>query len=77
MKNRDRDDLDAVVNERVFDLVQLELRFSSADLRFTPDVAERPAHRLRRFRIRVRVDRFPLTEVEGPNVVEPHEVVGV
>src|SRR5450755_846886 len=57
--------------------MQIELRFATADLRVVPDVTERTPDRLRRHRIRVRVNRFALPEIERPDVIESHQVIGV
>ena len=70
-------DGDAAVRERRLDVVQLELRLAAADLRVRPDVAERAPDRFCGGGIGECVDRLALPEVEGADVVEAHEVIGM
>src|SRR4051794_11466394 len=65
------------MDERAVDFDEVELRFAAANLRVGPDVAERAADAGRRHRIRERLNRLALPEIERADVVEAHEVIGV
>src|SRR5260370_7469813 len=73
----ERRDVDAFESKWAVDLVQIELRLSAADLRVVPDVAERAADRLGSRRVREGMDRLTLPEIERPDVVESHQVIGM
>src|SRR5688500_13664204 len=75
VRDRDGDDLHALMNEGLLDLVQLELGFSSPQLRVVPDVSERAPHSFRRHRVRERMHRLVLPEVEGADVIESQQMI--
>src|SRR5947209_12580079 len=75
--DRKRNDVDAFVREHAVNLVQVELRFAAADLRVRPDVAEGTAHGLRRRRAGEGMDGLALAEIEGADVIEAHQVIGM
>ena len=77
MADGERRDVDSVVPKGAVDFVQIELRLAAADLRIVPDVAECAANRLGGRRIRECVDRFTLPKIEGTDVVQAHQMIGM